>query len=915
MAEDEDITEMTTTAEDVSAADGGDEIEKDAIEKDEMEEVEGMIKQASKELEEVAEENQKLLDALGNKKDEAEAEDEVEDVDTGSIFQFDPKVDSAVMRELEDCERQAKETAGVISKIKKRVSELMTKEKMSEAEAKELEAMNKELRSQMIIFEEKTRRIQQLITQANLFDNYKAPSPPLPGDEDKLPKVIVCGQTEDNMPKIILCADKKKESTGFSLGLTQKMVMPCTARGSRPPTASAQNGMIPSMGGMPPPQMGYGMPQQNMMMGGMGMMPQQPMGIQQQYGMPQPQMRMPQPQMGMPQQQMGMPQQQMGMQQPQMGMQQPQMGMQQPRQPMGMPQQPMGMPQQGYNRMSRSMNVVPQLAQTLNQSFCMQEKLAAENQNLEGARYRLQSDLATKDTTVECLQKQLDSLKQEMRMVCKENQFLNEKLAGPQGDRSCASSTKSSKKMGGCEKGNRGSIETRMRNYSETTENLEKQLACMEKNVRMIQNDLCSVQKERQHLEHHKKQMACPPEPQHVCNQQQKSGSQNQQLCELKEQYKCLQDDFKGKLCEVAGLRTDNERFKTCIAKMEEEKQLAEDKVKVLEEELRKLSGKGTGTPKENIMELEQELKVARQRFREAQDELDELRALIEDQQTQLDDYRNKYIVAQQEVEEQRRQIDMMEMENNRISEQVNLEIQRVKNQFQEKLQELTPLPEVLKCTQVKLQEAQQMHMLAERNNEAMARELQLYKDKIAEITKELNELKGSDDSEEMAENTARLRKELEDLKTELACCRVSLTEMKELAEEKDKLAQSKLHEIAQLQAQLESVREESARQVARTKDRCETVRRSMQNQISDLERQLAQSRATARTAQKDRDEIRQKMQAQINNLNENFEDAQMRIRNLQGHVNFLKTSYNTVFTMDEKKQEVDPCNCGMDDF
>lgn len=41
-------------------------------------------------------------------------------------------------------------------------------------------------------------------------------------------------------------------------------------------------------------------------------------------------------------------------------------------------------------------------------------------------------------------------------------------------------------------------------------------------------------------------------------------------------------------------------------------------------------------------MEMEQQLQVAKQRFREAQDEMDELRALTEEQQTQLKDYRNK---------------------------------------------------------------------------------------------------------------------------------------------------------------------------------------------------------------------------------------------------------------------------------
>ena len=50
---------------------------------------------------------------------------------------------------------------------------------------------------------------------------------------------------------------------------------------------------------------------------------------------------------------------------------------------------------------------------------------------------------------------------------------------------------------------------------------------------------------------------------------------------------------------------------------------------------------KGT---KEHLVEKEQALLVARQRFLEAQDELEELRTMIRDQAGQLDDYRNKYL-------------------------------------------------------------------------------------------------------------------------------------------------------------------------------------------------------------------------------------------------------------------------------
>lgn len=44
---------------------------------------------------------------------------------------------------------------------------------------------------------------------------------------------------------------------------------------------------------------------------------------------------------------------------------------------------------------------------------------------------------------------------------------------------------------------------------------------------------------------------------------------------------------------------------------------------------------------------MEQQLVVAKQRFREAQDELEELRSLVEDQKAQASDYRTKVNIWQ----------------------------------------------------------------------------------------------------------------------------------------------------------------------------------------------------------------------------------------------------------------------------
>ncbi|XP_030766012.1 myosin-11 [Sitophilus oryzae] len=831
MAEDMDGEDLN---EDINETEDEEEVD-DATLKD----IEQMIQQASDELQSVAEENKQMMDTLeendeeelgvtdptakpDDKKDEDQQKKEQgkDPGGDGSYFKFDPAIDAAVLKELEEAEKQAKATANVIADLKDRVAELLKKEKMSEAEGKELEQKNMELRKQMILFEEKTKRIQALLGQANLFEKMQAIQPPLQTKhaEDILPKMLVCGR-DDFIPKIVLCHERKDRHCRSRSSSQQRTPSPTTCK--------------------------------------------------------------------------------------------------------------------------------------LRESYNMQEKLVADNVDLEGTRYKLQTDLIDKDRTVECLQKQLCSLQNELRMAYQEHGPVNDPqqqgmacpIPGCPKNRSRSNSP--TRSGGPCGPGKGpcpGAVESRLQEYSQTTSQLEKQLIDVEEEVRAIQQELIEVQKEREHLEHHRRMLAvCPPPcPPYPCNPPPcgppppcgyppcprppppcfpaDGAGDDQQYKEMKEKYQRLQEDFKAKLTEVAGLRADNEKLKEMAEKAEETRAKLELKVKDLEKRLKELRGDGDkGSSKEQLVDLQQQIKVHKELYRQAQDELEELRALVEDLQGQLSDYRNKYLQAIQTVEEQNRQIDIMRLESNRVSEQVNLEIIRVKNQFQEKLQELAPLPDVLKATQLKLQEAQQMHLLAERNNEAQSRELQTYKDKLQAIMDDMalansDKQNGAGEKESLMAQVKRLEEELQQSKDENDELKIDLDRQKEVADENERLASSRQHEIVQLETQLETVREESARQVARIKDRCEIVRKSMQNQISDMERQLARAAAMAKAAERDRDDVRQKMQAQIRNLNENFEDAQMRIRNLQGHVNFLKNSYcppcESAVLTDKSAPKVDPCCC-----
>ncbi|XP_043285787.1 uncharacterized protein [Venturia canescens] len=376
-----------------------------------------------------------------------------------------------------------------------------------------------------------------------------------------------------------------------------------------------------------------------------------------------------------------------------------------------------------------------------------------------------------------------------------------------------------------------------------------------------------------------------------------------QQLRDLREQYARLQEDYKNKLTEVSCMRTEMDKMKQDAREAKEERGRAESRLSEIQERMKiaQTDKSRFHGSREQAVEQEQALLVAKQRYREAQDELEELRSLIQDQANQLEDYRNKYLQAQELVEEQRRQLELMEMDNARMNENVNLEIGRVKNQFKEKLAELAPLPDILKQTQAKLQEVQQMRLIAERNCEDLSRELLTCKEKLNALSTQFTMMKSENSTlhDEKGLGSGRcdeLEKKVSELKSENERMKSSIVRFEEQEFMWEQRVEEKTHEIVQLTALLEEVREDSARQVARTKERCETVRRTMQGQISEMEKQLAQCRATARAAQKDRDEIRQKMQGQINNLMEAFEQAQGRIRSLQGHVNYLKTSYSNIF-------------------
>ncbi|GBP95491.1 hypothetical protein EVAR_64878_1 [Eumeta japonica] len=217
----------------------------------------------------------------------------------------------------------------------------------------------------------------------------------------------------------------------------------------------------------------------------------------------------------------------------------------------------------------------------------------------------------------------------------------------------------------------------------------------------------------------------------------------------------------------------------------------------------------------------ESELHLLRNRLNEMKEEQIEFKCLMKEQSLQLEEYRNKYLTAQQKVEEQTALIEKLNMNNKCIEKQINLEIKEIRSKFQERLTDLLQYPKLLENEQIKLSK--------------VCKEKEEIENKLIIVCKELKTLKLKTQNN----NT-------EDCRPQLIRCQQELDQVKKKMEEMQQQRDMFCEQLRCATDDLNLLRSESAKIIARTKERTEYIKQQQQEQIDRLERLLAQCRATA---------------------------------------------------------------------
>ncbi|XP_069364683.1 outer dense fiber protein 2-like isoform X1 [Maniola hyperantus] len=361
----------------------------------------------------------------------------------------------------------------------------------------------------------------------------------------------------------------------------------------------------------------------------------------------------------------------------------------------------------------------------------------------------------------------------------------------------------------------------------------------------------------------------------------------------------------------VGQLREDLIRAKNTADEERSQREKSERKLRDLETRLNSICSRGVVEVKETRKTSDEVVNLKKQ-LRSLREEVEELKITATEKTDEVQEYRIKYLQAQQLVEELRRQIDVMEVDNKQVSDQIQIEIQRMKMQFQEKLQELAPLPDLLKGAQIQLQEAKQLQTLAEDSSAHLSDELNRVKEKLIAAVSNLNAEKVDrnrvvEENNTLKDEVEMGKKEIEELVHNIDNYKCQVLRLEEKLSHLDVRYHEKAEECARLTQDLEELREEGSRSWTRSKERAESMRRYMQTQVSELERQLMQTRAQCRTFQKERDDVRQRMQIQVNSLQENFDIAELRLRALQNQVTSLKSSYAIILSDEHEDLQKSP--------
>ncbi|XP_060071197.1 outer dense fiber protein 2-like isoform X3 [Ylistrum balloti] len=232
----------------------------------------------------------------------------------------------------------------------------------------------------------------------------------------------------------------------------------------------------------------------------------------------------------------------------------------------------------------------------------------------------------------------------------------------------------------------------------------------------------------------------------------------------------------------------------------------------------------------------------------------------------------------------------------------------QVKARLHNRLQELEPLPDMLKSTELKLHDANERIIMYERKNTEntkliteLTAKSELTTDKVEHVSDSLEQMRSKchdmqDDNRLLQGKVETLERKLHDAEDHCREMMTAVAKAEEAAHQQNLRLEEKTRENASLTRQLENALSDIRRQNDQSRDKASQKERTYQTRITDLESQISQCRAEIARLKREKEENERKFNSRLYDLKDRLEQSHSTNRSMQNYVQFLKNSYANVF-------------------
>ncbi|CAF3790687.1 unnamed protein product [Rotaria sordida] len=223
----------------------------------------------------------------------------------------------------------------------------------------------------------------------------------------------------------------------------------------------------------------------------------------------------------------------------------------------------------------------------------------------------------------------------------------------------------------------------------------------------------------------------------------------------------------------------------------------------------------------------------------------------------------------------------------NHLSE---IELEKMRVRLQKRLEELEPLPELLREAEMKNQELEtrileQEKCLAEQS--AIITELNSKTNVQHHIIDRMKENHHSFDGDQRS-----LQRQLITLEEENATLLRNLNAKDEALRNAQSRLNAKTHELASMNKQINLTQTD----IKAREDTFGSKERHFQQRINDFEQQISKLRLECTQLKREKDELERRYTSQLGELRDRLEQSNNNNRSMQNYVNSLKTTYASVF-------------------